>query len=74
MIVFLALLYVAILAVFVRLKVVKLNLWWKLSPVVFVLVCLVLLILPMQWGAPQGTVNVYQYVVEIIPNVSGNVL
>jgi multidrug resistance efflux pump len=74
MIVFMGLCYVAILAVLVKLNVVKLNLWWKLSPVIFILICLVLLILPMQWGAPMGTVNVYQYVVEIIPNVSGNVL
>ena len=28
----------------------------------------------MQWGAPGGSVNVYQYVVEIIPNVSGEVI
>ena len=28
----------------------------------------------MQWGAPGGPVNVFQYVVEIIPNVSGEVI
>ncbi len=50
MIAFMTLCYCAILATLVRLKVVKLNLWWKLSPVLFFLVCLVLLVLPMQWG------------------------
>ena len=27
----------------------------------------------MQWGAPGGTTNTYQYVVEIVPNVTGQV-
>ena len=36
-------------------------------------VIMVVLIFPMQWGAPSGMVNVYQPVVEIVPNVSGDV-
>jgi multidrug efflux pump subunit AcrA (membrane-fusion protein) len=32
------------------------------------------LFIPMQWGAPGGTVTLYQYVVEVIPNVSGEVI
>ena len=74
MIAFLVLCYVAILATLVWLKVIKLNLWWKLSPLLFMLVCLCVLIFPLQWGAPSGTVNVYQYVIEIIPNVTGEVI
>ena len=73
MIAFLTLCYVAVLALLVYLKVISLNLWWKLSPLLFGLVLLVVLIFPMQWGAPSGVVNVYQPVIEIVPNVSGDV-
>jgi multidrug resistance efflux pump len=73
MILFLILCYVAMLAILVKLKVIKLTLGWKLSPLLFGLVCFMALVLPMQWGAPSGTVNVYRYVVEIIPNVTGEV-
>lgn len=74
MIAFLVLCYVGVLAILVKLKVITLTLGWKLSPILFTLVCLILLILPLQWGAPSGPANVYQGVVEIIPNVSGQVL
>lgn len=73
MIVFLTLCYVAVLAVLVKLKVVRLTLWWKLSPLAWVLLLLVALIIPMQWGAPSGSVIVYQQVIEIVPDVSGTV-
>jgi multidrug resistance efflux pump len=74
MIVFLTLCYIAVLALLVRLRVIPLNLWWKLSPVVWIVALLVVLFLPMQWGAPSGPVNVYKTVVEVIPNVSGEVI
>jgi multidrug resistance efflux pump len=74
MIVFLTLLYVGVLAVLVKLNVVRLTLWWKLSPLVWMLVLLVVLFIPLQWGAPVGSVNVYQPVIEIVPNVSGEVV
>lgn len=73
MIAFLTLCYVAVLALLVYLKVISLNLWWKLSPLLFSLALMVVLIFPMQWGAPSGMVNVYQPVIEIVPNVSGDV-
>lgn len=73
MIVFLTLCYVALLAVLVKLGVVKLNLWWKLSPLIWMLTLLFVLFLPMQWGAPAGKLLVLNYVIEIIPNVSGTV-
>ena len=50
---------------------IKLNLGWKLSPILFILDCPVALIVSLQWCAPPGEVNVYQGVVEIVPNVSG---
>lgn len=73
MIAFLTLCYVAVVALLVYLKVISLNLWWKLSPLLFSLMLMVVLVFPMQWGAPSGMVNVYQPVIEIVPNVSGEV-
>lgn len=73
MIVFLTLCYCAILAVLVKLKVVRLTTFWKLSPVIWFLVLFVVLYIPLQWGAPSGAVNIYRPVVEILPNVSGEV-
>ena len=74
MIVFLTLCYVAVLGLLIKLKVIKLNLWWKISPAVWMLILLIVLFIPMQWGAPSGTVTNYNYVVEIVPNVSGEVI
>lgn len=74
MIVFLTLCYCGILALLVKLGVVKLNLWWKLSPLVWMLLLLIILFIPMQWGSPAGAVNAYQNVVEIVPNVTGEVI
>jgi multidrug resistance efflux pump len=74
MIAFLTLCYIAVLAVLVRFKVIRLNLWWKLSPLAWMLFLIVVLFIPMQWGAPAGSATVYRYVVEIVPNVSGEVV
>lgn len=35
---------------------------------------LIVLFIPLQWGAPAGTVRLYQPVVEVIPNVSGEIM
>ncbi len=74
MIVFLTLLYVGLLALLIKVGVIKLNLWWKLSPIVWMLLLFVVLFLPMHWGAPGGAVTVLKYVVEIVPNVTGEVV
>ena len=74
MIVFLTLLYVGLLAILVKFGVVKLTLWWKISPLVWMGLLFIVLFIPMQWGAPAGPLNVYQGVVEIVPNVSGEVI
>jgi len=73
MIVFLTLLYVGVLALLVKMRIVPLNTFWKLSPLLWMVLLLVALFIPMQWGAPSGTVKTYSAVVEIIPNVSGEV-
>ena len=74
MIVFLTLCYVAVLAVLVKLGVIRWTPFWKASPALWMLLLLVVLFIPMQWGAPAGPVTVYQFTIEIIPNVSGEVI
>jgi multidrug resistance efflux pump len=73
MIVFLTLTYIGLLFLLVKLNVIKLNTFWKLSPVFWTLLLFVALFIPMQWGAPSGQVRIYQAVVSIVPNVSGEV-
>ncbi|NOR80538.1 MAG: efflux RND transporter periplasmic adaptor subunit [Methyloprofundus sp.] len=73
MIAFLLLCYLAILSVLVKFKVIQLTLWWKLSPLVWTVLLFILLFMPMQWGAPGGVTNNYQYLIEITPNVTGQV-
>ena len=73
MIVFLTLCYTFVLFFLVKLKVIQLSLGWKLSPLLWMFLLLVILFMPMQWGAPGGTTTTFQYVVEIVPNVTGQV-
>ena len=75
MIIFLFNVYLLILFLLVRFKVVSFNLFWKISPL------LVLLLLngracsfPMGWGAPSGPVLVVRHSVQIVPNVAGEVI
>ena len=65
--------YIAVLALFVWLKVVPFNLFWKISPVIVLLVLLLGLFIPMGWGAPTGPVALIRNSVQIIPSVSGEV-
>jgi multidrug resistance efflux pump len=74
MIFFFTLCYAVLLLVLQRLKIIKPAIGWKLSPLFFMLGCFILLAVPMQWGAPSGPVNVFRYVIEIVPNVSGEVV
>lgn len=73
MIVFLTLLYVGVLFLAVKIRLIKMNSFWKVSPVLWMVLLFFVLFVPMQWGAPAGAVNNYQSVIEIIPNVSGEV-
>src|SRR5262245_25376422 len=74
MIVFLLVSYLVILFTLVKLKVVPLNLFWKLSPIVVLLVLTIALFIPMQWGAPQGPLMVVRHSVSIVPDVAGEVI
>ena len=73
MIVFLTLIYVGALFLALKLGLIRMNSFWKVSPVIWMLGLFFVLFVPMQWGAPSGAVNNYQSVMEIIPNVTGEV-
>jgi len=74
MILFLTLCYVALILLLVKIKVLPASLPVKLSPIVFMLAMFVFLFIPLQWGAPAGAVQVVRHSVQIVPNVSGQVL
>ncbi len=74
MIVFLLAVYIVILAIFVWLKIVPFNLFWKLSPILVLAVLLIGLFIPMGWGAPSGPALVMRHSVQIVPNVAGEVI
>jgi RND family efflux transporter MFP subunit len=66
--------YLLLLGLFVWLKIVPFNLFWKVSPVVVLLGLLAGLFIPMGWGAPSGPAMVLRNSVQIVPSVSGEVV
>jgi len=74
MIIFLLACYIALLAVFVWLKFIPLNLFWKISPLIVLLLLNIGLFIPMGWSAPQGPALVVRHSVAIVPDVAGEVL
>ena len=74
MIVVLLNVYLVILFILVKLKVVPFNLFWKISPVIVLLLLLVGLFIPMGWGAPQGPALVVRQSVQIVPDIAGEVI
>jgi len=66
--------YLALLFILVKLRIVPFNLFWKVSPVIVLLVLLIGLFIPMNWGAPQGPVLVVRNSVAIVPDVAGEVV
>ena len=66
--------YIAILVLFVWLRFIPFNTFWKLSPVLVLLGLLVGLFIPMGWGAPSGPALVVRNAVQIIPSVAGEVI
>jgi RND family efflux transporter MFP subunit len=74
MIVFLTLLYCGLLFLLLKLNVITMNLWWKLSPAAWIVLLLIGLFIPMQFYAPGGQVLVLQNSVPIVPNVAGQVV
>ncbi len=74
MIVFMTLAYVALLFILIKVKVLPNTKATWLTTVVWVVVLFIFLFIPMQWGAPSGPVRVMTRVVQILPNVSGEVV
>lgn len=74
MIVLLTLIYVAVLFVLVRLKVLPNSKTTWLSTIGWMVILLIFLFIPMQWGAPSGPVKVLTRAVSIVPNVAGEVV
>lgn len=65
--------YLVLLFLLVHFGIVRFNLFWKASPfIVFVLLMFGLLV-PMGWGAPQGSAMVVRNAVSIVPDVAGEV-
>src|SRR5262249_18883666 len=61
-------------AIFVWMRVIPFNLFWKLSPVLVLLILLISLFIPMGWGAPWGSGVVVRNSVQIVPEVAGEVI
>lgn len=74
MIVVLLNVYLALLFILVKLRIVPFNGFWKVSPVLVLLLLLIGLFIPMNWGAPQGGVLVGRNAVAIVPDVAGEVI
>lgn len=74
MIVFLLNVYLVLLFLLVKLRVVPFNLFWKSSPFLVLLLLLVGLFVPMGWGAPSGPALIGRMSVAIVPDVSGEVI
>jgi RND family efflux transporter MFP subunit len=74
MIAFLPLLYIGLLFLLVRFKIVPWNTFWKISPAIWVVALLVILFIPMNWGAPSGSVIILRQSVAITPSVAGEVI
>src|ERR1043165_9665695 len=65
--------YLVLLFAIVKLGVVRFNLFWKVSPLIVLLLLMFGLFIPMGWGAPQGAALVVRNSVAIVPNVAGEV-
>ncbi len=66
--------YLVLLFLMVRMKIVPFNLFWKVSPLIVLLLLLIGLFIPMNWGAPQGPALVVRNSVAIVPDVTGQVV
>jgi len=74
MIAFLTLIYVALLFVLIKLKVLPNTAMTWFSTIAWIVVLFIFLFIPMQWAAPTGPARVLTRAVQIVPNVSGQVV
>jgi multidrug resistance efflux pump len=73
MIAFLTLVYVAVLFVLIKMKILPNSAKTWLTTIVWMVLLFLFLFIPMQWGAPAGSVRVLTRAVQIVPNVAGQV-
>jgi RND family efflux transporter MFP subunit len=66
--------YLVLLFALVRLHVIPFNLFWKISPIIVLVLLNIGLFIPMGWGAPQGPVLVVRNSVAIVPDIAGEVI
>ncbi len=66
--------YLVLLFLLVHFGIVRFNLFWKSSPFLVAVLVLFGLLIPMGWGAPQGSAVVARNSVAIVPDVAGEVL
>jgi len=62
--------YLVLLFGLVRLRVIRFNLFWKVSPFIVLVLLNLGLFIPMGWGAPQGPALVVRNSVAIVPSVA----
>ena len=74
MIVFLTVVYLALLYVLIKIGVAPNKSWVWLTVIPYMLFLLIGFFIPMQWGAPGGDVRTLTYSVPITPNVAGEVI
>jgi RND family efflux transporter MFP subunit len=67
-------LYLALLFTLVWLGLIRFTTFWKVSPLIVLLLLNILLFIPMGWGAPQGKALVFRNAVSIVPDVAGEVV
>ncbi|WP_050401987.1 HlyD family secretion protein [Bradyrhizobium embrapense] len=65
--------YLVLLFLLVHFGIVRFNLFWKASPFIVLVLLLFGLLVPMGWGAPQGSALVVRNAVSIVPDVAGEV-
>ena len=65
--------YIALLFALVWIGAIRFNTFWKMSPLIVLLLLSLGLFIPMSWGAPQGPALVYRNAVSIVPDVAGEV-
>jgi len=65
--------YIALLFALVWIGAIRFNTFWKISPLIVLLLLNLGLFIPMSWGAPQGKALVYRNAVSIVPDVAGEV-
>ena len=65
--------YLVLLFALVHFRIVRFNLFWKVSPFIVLLLLNLGLFIPMGWGAPQGSALVVRNAVSIVPDVAGEV-